>query len=178
MSRTVLPFAADDVSALAKSLGRELAAHDGRPGHVQLLNMLARGAGYRNFQHFRARTSGESIDAPAVAPPKPVDAAKVDRAVGYFDAEGRMKSWPSKTSLQALCLWVLWARMPAGESFPESGINGFIKAAHLFGDHALLRREMFNQGLLSRTLDCRDYRRIERRPPAEALALIRRVSRA
>jgi hypothetical protein len=34
---------------------------------------------------------------------------------------------------------------------------------------------MVHAGLVSRTADCRDYRRIERQPPPEALALIRRL---
>jgi hypothetical protein len=32
-------------------------------------------------------------------------------------------------------------------------------------------------GLVSRTEDCRDYRRIERPPPPDALALIRKLER-
>lgn len=47
---------------------------------------------------------------------------------------------------------------------------------HDFGDPALLRREMFQRKMVSRTLDCRDYRRLEQRPPDEALALIRRLA--
>ena len=50
-------------------------------------------------------------------------------------------------------------------------------AEHLFGDPAILRRDMVGQDMLSRTDDGSVYRRNERRPPAEALALIRAVSR-
>ena len=52
MSRLSLPFHAQDISALAKSLKGQIAATDRDPGHVELLNMLARSSGYRNFQHF------------------------------------------------------------------------------------------------------------------------------
>ena len=38
-----------------------------------------------------------------------------------------------------------------------------------------LRRELVNTGLVERTPDCKVYRRVERRPPLEALALIRRL---
>jgi hypothetical protein len=34
---------------------------------------------------------------------------------------------------------------------------------------------MVHANLVSRTDDCRDYRRIEQRPPPDALALIRRL---
>ena len=72
MSRTVFPFAAQDVSALAKSLTRELEACDGKPGHVQLLNMLTRAVGYRNFQHFRAQhAAGDRLDAAPGGEPPP-----------------------------------------------------------------------------------------------------------
>jgi hypothetical protein len=46
---------------------------------------------------------------------------------------------------------------------------------HLFGDAALLRRELFDFGLVHRTRDGRQYRRIERKPPAELGPLLRRI---
>ena len=60
MTRTTLPFVANDVSTLARSLGRELAKADAVPSHLQLLNMLARATGYQNFQHFRAQTEAQT----------------------------------------------------------------------------------------------------------------------
>ena len=50
-----------------------------------------------------------------------------------------------------------------------------LAGTHLFGDPVLLRRELCDLGLLWRTPDCRAYRRVERRPPPEALELLRRV---
>lgn len=175
MSKTLLPFAVKDVSALARALGRELGETERKLGHVQLLNILARAAGYRNFQHFRAQAAaGARLEAPLPAP-DPVDHLLVERMARHFDAEGRMIRWPAKTSHQQLCLWVIWSRLPADRALSEPQINALIQAAHLFGDHAILRRELFNTGLVDRTQDCRVYRRVERRPPAEALALIRRL---
>ena len=46
MSRPALPFASGDISALARALERQIAAHDGPPGHVEMLNMLARAGGF------------------------------------------------------------------------------------------------------------------------------------
>jgi hypothetical protein len=54
MSRTPLPLHAEDISAFARSLGGQLKSCEAAPGHLQLMNMLARSAGYRNFQHLRA----------------------------------------------------------------------------------------------------------------------------
>lgn len=177
MTRTALPFATKDVSALARSLQRELAALDGAPGHVLLLNMLSRSAGYRNFQHYRAQhAAGARLDA---APPStgPVDHRQVERVLRAFDADGRMMRWPAKTGDQRLALWALWAKLPPEATLTEREISAWLQARHGFGDPAMLRRELVQTGLVSRTLDCREYRRVERKPPAEALALIRGIGR-
>jgi hypothetical protein len=54
MSRTLLPFNSDDISSLARSLKAQLANCESQPSHLELLNMLVRANGYRNFQHYRA----------------------------------------------------------------------------------------------------------------------------
>jgi len=178
MTRTALPFATKDISALARSLQRELAAHDGAPGHVQLLNMLARAGGYRNFQHFRADlAAADRLAAPPPAPAEPADHRRVERVVRCFDAEGQMAAWPAKTSDQWLALWVLWSKIPPEAVMTEQQISAWLQDRHRFGDPALLRRELVQNGLMTRTLDCREYRRVERKPPAEALALIKAVGR-
>lgn len=178
MPRTLLPFAVDDVSALAKSLRDQLAARTGPPGHVEMLNMLARAAGDRNFQQFRARSLAASAPRPAaVEAAAEHDIGLVERTARHFDAGGRLATWPARTSLQALALWGLWAQVEPGRSFSEIEFNRRLNQISGIGDPALLRRSMFNQGLMSRTPDCRDYQRIERVPPPEALALIRRLGR-
>lgn len=179
MSRSLIPFAAEDVSALARSLGRELNAAGEKPGHVQLLNMLARSVGFRNFQHFRAQQAAEGrLAALARAPePEPVDLTRVARTARHFDGAGRLARWPSKASQRDLVLWALWSRLPAGATLTEKEVNGLLSMEHLFGDPLLLRRFMVDMGLLWRTRDGRAYRRIEQKPPAEALALIRHLGR-
>lgn len=172
MPRTALPYATPDISALARFLRDQLAARAAPPGHVEMLNLLARAAGARNFQHYRALA--EPMAAPAVSP---ADLERVERVARQFDAQGRLAQWPAKPSHQALALWGLWARMPGGESFTEPAMNAWLNGLHRFGDPAILRRSMVSAGLVSRTLDCRDYRRVERQPPPEALALIRRLGR-
>ena len=117
MSRSALPFVADDVSALARSLREQLGRNDGTPGHVELLNMLARSVGFRNFQHFRAqRPEAAAAAAPPVAtpasPPEAVDPARVMRMLRYFDAEMRLLRWPPKLSHRRACLWVVWSQLP------------------------------------------------------------------
>src|ERR1700761_9445362 len=72
MTRTAVPYAAPDLSALARSLERALADHQithGRlPGHVEMMNLLARGAGKRNLQELQAEAARQPA---AEAPPPP-----------------------------------------------------------------------------------------------------------
>jgi hypothetical protein len=222
MSRTPIPFAADDVATLARAIERALTAStarsvpgrgDGRPtdtdsldvdlsdvgssdadpsgagprdggrarsglGHVEILNLLARATGFRNYQHLRASHLAErQLDAaPAADPEPPVDHARIAKALRCFDAAGRLVRWPPKDHLRALTLWALWAALPARTPMTEREISDRLRALHLFGDHALLRRELVDRGLFTRTVDGRAYHRVERRPPPDARALIRRLA--
>ncbi|MEA4857069.1 MAG: DUF2087 domain-containing protein [Solidesulfovibrio sp.] len=193
MSRIALPLAVADIAALAHSLRTRLIEAPATPSHLELLNWLAKAAGFKNFQHFRAEARPASPVAPGdaatveavalAAPqprqlrpaPEPVDQARIKRLLRLFDADGRLVRWPSKRGLQLTCLWALWAAIPAREVFDEPGITRLLGAAHDFGDPVLLRRELCDLGLLWRTTDCRAYRRLERKPPPDALELIRRV---
>jgi hypothetical protein len=170
MTRYVFPFYASDISALAHSLNSQLAGCDHTPGHLELLNMLARAVGSRNFQHFRSKMSRTKE---VVAP---IDYAEMQRLSRYFDANGQWKRWPTKFSHQEPCLWVLWSKLPAKRTLTEREINELLLANHLFEDPALLRREMKERKMVTRTLDGREYRRVERKPPPTALALIRFLS--
>jgi len=173
MTKPVFPFYASDIAELARSLHNQLTACDHTPGHLELLNMLARGAGSRNFQHFRAKMVAEKrLMRPGEAPP-PIDHVELQRLSRYFDANGRWIRWPTKFSHQDPCLWVLWSKIPPRKTFSERQINELLLADHLFEDPALLRREMSERGMLTRTMDGRVYRRVERTPPQTALALIR-----
>lgn len=173
MTRSLLAYEAPDISALARTLHGRLAKLDHVPGHVELLNILARAAGFRNFQHMKADSVARSrlTVAPAMPAP-PVDHIRCAKALRLYDAEGRLARWPKKRNQQELCLWVLWSRLPTGETFPEKTMNERVNQLHLFGDHALLRRELVELGLFRRTPDGREYSRIERAPPPELPVLL------
>ncbi len=139
--------------------------------------MLARSAGFRNFQHLRAQTEArDRLVAPEAASPE-IDFVEIGRMARFFDAKGRLTQWPAKSSHRINCLWVFWSRIPAREVLNEYALNKLLQAGHLFGDPALLRRELYDNRLVSRTPDCREYRRIERKPPPEALAFIHHLER-
>lgn len=169
MSRIVTPLQVADLSQFAKALRSQLLALDRQPGHAELLTLLSRSAGYRNYQHLRSLTDG----APP-AEPQP-DLVRVEKVSRYFDANGRMTGWPSRLNHQSLCFWVMWSRVPAGAVFTEREISASLQSWHLFGDHALLRRGMVDGKLLSRTQDGREYRRVQRQPPAELRPLLERI---
>jgi hypothetical protein len=173
MSKTIIPFQADDVSSLAKSLRAQLQARETTPGHVELLNMLARAVGRRNFQQLRA----EAEDGPATPPPletPPIDERRIERVERCFGG-GCLARWPARREDQVLALWGLWSKLPAGQTFGEREISQIIAKLHDFGDHALLRRELVISRLVERNADGSIYRRVERPPPSDAARLIGRI---
>jgi hypothetical protein len=105
-----------------------------------------------------------------------VDSVKLKRLTRFFDDQARLLRWPGKFSEREPCLWVIWSSLPAKRDLNELEIKQLLNERHLFGDHALLRRLLCDYGLMQRSADCRVYRRVERQPPPEALALIRRLS--
>ena len=68
MSREIHALTIADLSAFARALREALAQREALPGHVEMLNLLSKSAGYKNYQHFRAES-----DAAEQAPvaPKP-----------------------------------------------------------------------------------------------------------
>ncbi len=173
MSRTAIPFQTDDISSLAKSLRAQLQARESLPGHVEFLNILARSAGWRNFQHLRSQTGTTAeAEAPAAAPEEAVDPRRIERVRRCFSDDGRLLRWPAKRSDQVLALWVLWSKIPSKADLSEAEVNARLRALNDFGDHVLLRRELADGRFMTRTPDGRVYRRLEQRPPADAVSLI------
>lgn len=74
-----------------------------------------------------------------------------------LDAEGRVKRWPKKLDEKLFVLEYLQEKLPKGVSFSEKEVDETLIRWHAFGDHALLRREMFDRYLLNRTPDGREY---------------------
>lgn len=177
MTRTIIPMAVADVSAFAKSLREQIDRLDRKPSHLEMLNLLSRAAGFRNYQHLRSSAEGaETITPPPAAEPEVVaDGTRVMRTLRVFDGEGRIVRWPGKRSQQQICLWFLWSKLPRGRSFSEREIGAFLDGLHRFGDAALLRRDLFDLGLVTRNRDGSDYRRVERKPPPELGLLLARL---
>nr|WP_222858666.1 DUF2087 domain-containing protein [Rhizobium mesosinicum] len=170
-----------DLSAFAKSLRKQIGALADKPSHVEMLNLLTRAAGYRNYQHFRSVAHSAEVLKEWILKPDPEplpDEERVQKASRHFDGNGRLIRWPGRRTLQELCLWFLWSEIPADTELTEREISDLVSRLHLFGDAALLRRELFDFGLVHRTRDGRQYRRIEKEPPAELGLLRRRIEAA
>lgn len=161
MTREPISVTIGDVSQFSKSLRSQLQKTVAVPNHTGMLNLIARAAGFQNYQHLKATPTPENHPA------------AVQRALRVFDDQHRMIRWPNRTALQGLCLWVIWHAMPKGTDMTEAEINAIIIAHHTFGDHALLRRVMIEHRQSQRTKDGRVYRRCETTPPPEAIKLFR-----
>jgi len=174
MTRASVPLFADDISTFARALGAALAQRAKPPGHVELLNLLARAAGHRNYQSLRAaaplkpRVAGSAAARPASAPLT----AAARKALIQFDSAGRLVRWPNKYSVQRLAMWVLWSHFDARRVYTEREVNEILKAWHTYGDHATLRRELINHKLMTRKSDCSEYRKLPARADGEAQALL------
>ena len=160
MPRQPISLTIADISGFARALGSQV---QDDAGHQTWLNRISRAAGYRNFQHLSATRKGAE---------PPADTARVTRALRYFDDAGAFAHWPGKTGLQELCLWAVWARLPAERAMSEREISQIIDQVTSLGDAAQIRRSLVETGRVTRSLDGSDYRRIEQRPPPDARALI------
>ena len=185
MTRLLVPLATPDVSAFTKTLKSFLderhAVGKPLPSHVELLNLLARAAGLRNFATLKASVLNA---APRAAPTSPaavpgssaIDlstlSATVRKALIQFDEAGRLVRLPNKLSVQQMAMWALWTQFAARRKYTEKEVNAILNAHHTFGDQATLRRELINMTLLGRKSDCSEYWKQAHRPTPEVQAFL------
>jgi len=75
----------------------------------------------------------------------------------YFNEDNKLKQWPSKRKGKLSVLEFLAEKFEKDRIYSEKEINEILKEAHTFNDAPLLRRELFDNGFLDRTRDCRQY---------------------
>jgi len=186
MTRLLVPLSTPDVSAFTKTLKSFLderyAAGKPLPSHVELLNLLARASGMRNFatlkksaQTASAPPSGAATperarsddSAPTGAVNKSAMSATVRKALIQFDDAGRLVRLPNKLSVQQMTMWALWTKFASNRKYTEKEVNAIANAFHTFGDQATLRRELVNMKLLGRKSDCSEYWKEPQRPTEE-----------
>ena len=180
MPRQSLALSIPDLSAFARTLGLSLqqraATRPTPPGHVEMLNLIARALGHRNIQALRAMpapptSSASFTPASKDDAPTPLNAT-ARKAMMQFDAQGRLVRWPIKYSVQTMVMWALWTRFEARRVYTEKEVNAILKDAQTYGDHVTLRRELINHRLMSRKSDCSEYRKLAARPDDETRAFV------
>lgn len=166
MTRIAIPLSITDLSAFTKrlrsALEQRLTASSPVPSHLELLNLLAQSAGFRNYQTLKADIPAEpaavSTETPHVPNIKtPALSATARKALMQFDASGQLVRLPNKLSVQRMAMWALWIHFQADRLYSEKEVNQILNAHHRFGDQATLRRELVNMQLLGRKSDCSAY---------------------
>jgi hypothetical protein len=173
MPKIPVPYVAADISDVAKTLKSALdERHEaGRapPSHVEILNLLARAAGVRNFQSLKASPPEvPKVDVPVASELSPI----ARKTLMQFDDAGRLVRLPNKFSVQQMAMWVMWTRFAPRRDYTEKEVNAILNAQHTFGDPATLRRELINMKLLGRESDCSRYWKEPRRPDADTRAFL------
>ena len=87
MPRTQIALKIDDLSSFAKSLSSQPGSLPEKPGYLSMLNIVARAAGFKNYQHARSDSDRTSVKE-AIEPTNP---KRVTAALRKFDADGRLK---------------------------------------------------------------------------------------
>jgi hypothetical protein len=163
--KDTFPYSAPDIAQLAREVA--LAAQSlPALSHVQWLGVLAKAAGARNYQQWRAQSQQRPIAALAPTAAEPPAAAipkTVSKALGHFDDQGRLTRWPTQFSIQRLVLWGVWMRLRGGaHRWDERGITATLKLWNTFDDPATLRRELITMGMMDRADGGRVYWKLEK----------------
>jgi hypothetical protein len=186
MTRSLYSLPVADVSAFARALKTPLDERHSQgkppPSHLELLNLLARAAGLRNYQTLRATVPStklaiEPAQAQALTPAsEPATLSPTARkALLQFDDLGRLVRLPTKLSVQRMCMWWLWTHFEVRRHYTEKEVNQVLNVHHTFGDQATLRRELVNMKLLGRKLDCSDYWKEPARADSEVQHFLARL---
>ncbi len=178
MPKTLFPFHSPDISALAKSLSLGLHTRAETkptpPTHLEMLNLLARATGARNFQAWRVQAE---TDVPV--PTTPLDpplSAQLEKALRVFDEQARMTRWPVARPIQRLCTWYMWSKFEKRRSYAEREVNALLSPWTTFQAHVTMRRELINDGLMTREIDGSNYQRVHLVPPPEVQQFLKALS--
>lgn len=79
----------------------------------------------------------------------------------FLDEEGRLKSWPAKRAMQKLVIRYICGKFESGLVYSEKEVNAILENWHTFGDYFILRRGLIEEGLMTRTRNGAEYRRID-----------------
>lgn len=89
----------------------------------------------------------------------------------FLDAEGKLKSYPSKKKPKILSLYYLASKFELDKIYAEKDVNQILKSWHTFSDPATLRRELIENHFLGRKPDCTAYWLEKEQPTLESFEL-------
>lgn len=167
MSRTSVRLDISDLSQFTKNLSKQWPEE--KPTHLSLMNLLAKSAGYKNFQHLKASDSGPEAQQLSASE------KRWGRLVSHM---GTITRWPTKRKDQLAILWRTYHSLPEFEQWTQQQLDGWIKNRIEFGDHVLMRREFIELGMVARTNDGRKYWKLKQEIPEEFIPFISRFSQA
>lgn len=75
----------------------------------------------------------------------------------FLDGEGRITQLPQKKKVRVAVLDYLAGKFEPNHDYAEKEVNTICSEWHTFGDYFLLRRELIDNGLLCRELNCSRY---------------------
>ena len=75
----------------------------------------------------------------------------------YYDAEGKLIQYPSKKPMRVIALTKIADCLEKDRKYTEKEVNEIIRQNISFTDIELIRREMFQYGLIGRLRDGSEY---------------------
>lgn len=75
----------------------------------------------------------------------------------YLDSENRLKAWPCRRKHRNLALEYIASMFETGRSYSVQEVNSIINQLHSFDQAAMLRGELFENGLLDCTSDGSEF---------------------
>ncbi len=115
-------------------------------------------------RHLKAETTGAAQARPDA---RSEVAAPIRR---FFDAQGRLATWPAKQQDQVAVLRHLASSFDPDRRYSEQEVNVLLNQRHTWRDPATLRRQLYDHYLLDRTSDGAQYWRGDRRERASELS--------
>ncbi len=79
------------------------------------------------------------------------------RLENYLDSLGRVTIYPAKRQAKQVVLRYLISKFEPDRHYSEPQVNELLQLYHTFDDWALLRRDLFESGLLHRNRDGSRY---------------------
>lgn len=84
----------------------------------------------------------------------------IEQIKNYLDQDNKVKVWPSKRKNKLLILECIVEALERDVKYTEKELDEYIYQYISFDDHVIVRREMYENKLIDRTQDGREYWRI------------------